>query len=149
LEQPCFSGFGQEGFASAPVGLRLQRAAGLVVLANPAHRRDTVAETDGDLGRAFALAVELKDPLADSNRDGFHTRSLSPFAAMSLHYLWKRSSDGMIHLTCPKRSQFCGIITDFQANGQRKVASLDCLGVVASAALLGLILEIARILLAN
>lgn len=91
LEQACLAGVRQQRLAAAPVGLRLERAAGLVVLANPAHSRDAVAETRGDLGRALALVVELNDPLADGNRDGFHPQSLSPFAALSLHYLWKRS----------------------------------------------------------
>lgn len=78
VEQARLAGFGQEGFASAPVGLRLESAAGFEVLADPAHGRDTVAEAGGDLGRALALIVKLKDALADSNRDGFHDRSLPP-----------------------------------------------------------------------
>lgn len=75
-EQACLAGGGQQRLASAPVGLRLERAAGFEVLADPAHRRDAVAEAGGDLGRALALVVELKDAFADSNRDGFHRRSL-------------------------------------------------------------------------
>lgn len=92
LEQAGLAGGGQKRLASAPVGLRLEGATGFEVLANPAHRRDAVAEAGGDLGRALGLVVELDDTLADSNRDGFHSRSLSPFTVNALHYLCKRSS---------------------------------------------------------
>jgi hypothetical protein len=76
LEQARLAGVGQERLASAPVGLRLERTACFIVLADPAHRRDAVAEAGGDLGRALALVVEVKDALADSDGDGFHNRRL-------------------------------------------------------------------------
>jgi len=93
LEQARLAGGGQERLASAPVGLRLERTACFVVLADPAHRRDAVAEAGGDLGRALASFVEWKDALADSDGDGFHSRSLPPLAANALHYLCKRSKE--------------------------------------------------------
>jgi hypothetical protein len=91
LQQPRLAGGGQEGFAPAAMGLRLEGAARFEVLTNPAHGRDAVAETGGNLGRAFALVVELNDALADSFRDGFHNQNLPPITRCSLHYLWKRS----------------------------------------------------------
>jgi hypothetical protein len=73
------------------VGLRLERAAGFEVLANPAHRRAAVAEAGGDLGRAFALLVELNDALANRNGDALPNRSLPTPIPNTLRHLCKRS----------------------------------------------------------
>ena len=114
MEQARLAGVGQQRLASTPVGLRLERVACLVVLADPAHSRAAVAETGGDLGCALALVVELNDPLADSNRDGFHTRSLSPFAALSLHDLWNCSSTANLGAVASVR----GSVVDVRFDGQ-------------------------------
>lgn len=54
LLQAFFAGSAQEGLAATPVGLRLQRAPLLEVLAHPPHGGHTVAEAGGDLPGAFA-----------------------------------------------------------------------------------------------
>jgi hypothetical protein len=55
----------------------------------------------------------------------------------------------MLHSNRSKRSPFCQLITDYHSAGQRRLASLDWLGVTASALMLGLMLKIARLLLAQ
>lgn len=60
------------------MGLRLEGPACLEVLVDTTHRRDAVAETGSDLGSDLALVVELKGRLANTNRNGFHNRSLHP-----------------------------------------------------------------------
>lgn len=74
------------------MGLRLERAACSELLADPAHRRDAVAETGGDLGRALSLVVELNDALANGDGDSFHGQKSITLPSNTLHYLWKRSN---------------------------------------------------------
>lgn len=55
----------------------------------------------------------------------------------------------MIPFHSSKRSQFVQLITDFHSENQRRVASLDYLGVTVLALVLGMGLEVARVLLAH
>ena len=56
---------GQQRFASAQVGLRLQRAALLELLPDPSHGRDAKAEKLRNVAGAFALFIEVDDAFAD------------------------------------------------------------------------------------
>ena len=54
------------------MGLRLEGAALLELLAHPAHGGDAITRKSGDLAGAFALFVELENSFPDRQGDGFH-----------------------------------------------------------------------------
>jgi hypothetical protein len=65
---------GQQGVASAQMGLRFQRVAFLKPLPDPPHRRHAKTQKLRDLTGAFALPVEVDDALAHGNRNRSHEK---------------------------------------------------------------------------
>ncbi len=70
------------------MGLRLQRAARLELLAHPAHSGNTLAEAAGRRGRALALVIKFEDAVVDRHRDRSHCAALAATSTSTLQYLW-------------------------------------------------------------
>src|SRR5208282_6701465 len=79
--------------------LGLERAPLLELLPNPAHRRHTKTKKLRDVAGAFALLIEMDDPLASRKRYCAHEpHSIKSFPSVKLHDLWKCS-----RLSAPSR----------------------------------------------
>jgi hypothetical protein len=80
--QMSFTLAGQEGFATAQVGLRFYCAACFEVLANTAHGRHAMTAPRRNLGGAFALLVKFQDAFPHSDRDSSHAHTFAPFTLL-------------------------------------------------------------------
>ena len=70
------------------MGLRLERAALLELLPDPAHRRHAKAEKVRDLAGAFALFIELQDALARRHGYRSHGSSLPALSPQSSYIIY-------------------------------------------------------------
>jgi len=109
----------QQRLATTPVRLGFQRPARFEVLAHPPHGRHAVTETGGNVRRAFAPIVKVKNPLTHRNRNGFHAATLPrQMPNCKLHVLWKCSkSQSAANLRSSFIKPFLGRVFDIFLRG--------------------------------
>jgi hypothetical protein len=75
----------EQTFASAKMGLGLERAALSKVLPHAAHRGGAITQSQCDLAGASALFVKFENPFSNDDRYGFHAANL--LCGTPYHYI--------------------------------------------------------------